>query len=842
MTTLTLETIENLLRRAEGPALDFKRDQYFFDKGSHSDKQVLLKSKGELLKDILAFANTQRSTPAYILIGVEEIQGGRSRVVGVKKHLDDSRLHQFVNQKTQKRVNFSYTPFTIGGYEIGVIEIEQAQDSPIYLKKRFGKVMKGKVYIRDGSSTSIASDAEVTEMSAAFEIRQEFRQEISRVEFVSQDRKSIEIGDIFVFPNLVQESEFDFGKTMKRLKSLVDLLGLRHALIRGDEHSGKTTLCRQLYLHLVDKGLPVILIDLGSVGKLKFGAEVFRKKYEEQFKGDFELWMQKSNRTVIIDDLSARDIELVERASELFDNVFVSTSVDNYIAYFADDPRLSDFASLKLHILKHAQQEKLIRRWKRLDSRIRTSPSLPSDTTIDHIEDEVNSIVIKRIVPRYPFFVLSILQTYQDFMPQGLRITAYGHCYHALIVAQLLRLGIASDDMDACFNFLGWLANYIRQHSNGLSTISVEEYKKFNIQYCERFLIKNSILNRLFDQHSPILTKSKGIVSFRSPYCYYFFLGRYLSEHYQDNRETIIAMVEKSYVKDNSLSLIFVIHHSNNQEILDEIVFNTLLAFEDRQPVRLDLQEVEVFRGLLRRLPADITTEESVEDVREAERDFRDELDNGDEDLSEESDHHLVNDIFKALKNMEILSQILKNKYGSIGKERLAELIETVLDAGLRLAREFLMDEREISEIADSLKEKFEEREGFINLREGVRLLIFALVISSIERSVSSINKKEVHEIVEGICKRRDTPAYDLIRCLYQIDIADQFTITHRDVVDALLRKHESNEFLERIISWRVQHYFNTHREWDPTTHKVSDSVKQSTLALLRRASGKSLH
>ena len=835
MTTLTLETLENLLRQEEGPTLDFKRDQYFFDKGSHSDKDVLLKSKGELLKDILAFANTQRPTPAYILIGVEEIQGGRSRVVGVKKHLDDSRLHQFVNQKTQRRVNFSYIPFTVGGYEIGIIEIEQSQDPPIYLKKRFGKVKKGEVYVRDGSSTTIASAPEVTEMSAAFAIKQEFRQEISRVEFVSQDRENIEIGDLFVFPNLVQESEFDFGKSKKRLKSIVDLLEIKHALIRGDEHSGKTTLCRQLYLHLVDKGLPVILVDLGSAGKLKFGAEVFRRKYEEQFKGDFELWMQKSNRTVIIDDLSARDIELVESASEHFDNVFVSTSVDNYIAYFADDARLSGFARLKLHTLKYAQQEKLIRKWKCLDSKVMSSHGLPSDGTINHIEDEVNSIVIKRIVPRYPFFVLSILQTYQDFMPQGLRITAYGHCYHALIVAQLLRLGIASDDMDASFNFLGWLAHYIRQHSNGLNTISVEEFEKFNIQYRERFLIKKSILNRLFDQHSPILTKSKGTVSFRSPYGYYFFLGRYLSEHYQDNRKTIIAMVEKSYVKDNSLSLIFVIHHSNNQEILDEIIFNTLLAFEGRQPVRLDLEQVEVFRGLLRRLPSDITTEESVEDVRKAERDFKDELENEEEDLSEESDHHLVNDIFKALKNMEILSQILKNKYGSIGIERLAEIIETVLDAGLRLARVFLMDERGISETADFLKEKFEEREDFTNLREGVRLLIFALVISSIERSVSSINKKEVRQIVEGICKKRDTPAYDLIRCLYHIDIADQFTVSHRDMVETLLRKHERNEFLERIISWRVQHYFNTHREWEPTTHKVSDSVKQSTLALLKR-------
>ena len=512
MTSLTLERIEELLCQEEGTTLDFKRDQYLFDKSSHSDKSVLLKSKGELLKDILAFANTQRTKPAYILIGVEENHGGRSRVVGVENHLDDSSLHQFVNQKTQRRVNFSYSPFTVGGYEIGVIEIGQSQDSPIYLKKRYGKVKKQAVYIRDGSSTTVATDAEVTEMSAAFAIRQEFRQGISRVEFVSQGRENIEIGDIFVFPSLVQENEFDFGKTEKRVKSIRDLIELKHALIRGDEHSGKTTLCRQLYIHLVDEGLPVLLVDLGSTGKSTYGVEVFRRKFEEQFKGDFDLWMQKSNRTVIIDDLSARDIELVESAKELFESVFVSTSVDNHIAYFADDPRLTEFTRLKLERLRHAQQEKLIRKWKWLDNNVRSGQEIPTDGTIDHIEDDVNSIIKKRIVPRYPFFILSILQTYQSFMPQGLRITAYGHCYHALIVAQLLRLGIASDDMDASFNFLGWLAHYIRKSSEGNDKISIEDFEEFKIQYRGEFLIKESILNRLFDQYSPLLTKAKGLV------------------------------------------------------------------------------------------------------------------------------------------------------------------------------------------------------------------------------------------------------------------------------------------------------------------------------------------
>ena len=65
MDQLTESQIKNLLEQNEGIALDFKRDQYKF-KGATKDE------KSELLKDILAFANTLRDSTAYILIGIDE--------------------------------------------------------------------------------------------------------------------------------------------------------------------------------------------------------------------------------------------------------------------------------------------------------------------------------------------------------------------------------------------------------------------------------------------------------------------------------------------------------------------------------------------------------------------------------------------------------------------------------------------------------------------------------------------------------------------------------------------------------------------------------------------------
>ena len=53
----------------------------------------------ERLAAILGFANAWRRSATYILVGVEEVRGGNSNVVGIdpSDQLDDRALQQFVN-------------------------------------------------------------------------------------------------------------------------------------------------------------------------------------------------------------------------------------------------------------------------------------------------------------------------------------------------------------------------------------------------------------------------------------------------------------------------------------------------------------------------------------------------------------------------------------------------------------------------------------------------------------------------------------------------------------------------------------------------------------------------
>ena len=121
-------TLENLLNEDESNYIDFKQAQYRFAGASDEDKS-------EILKDILAFANAWRRTDAYILIGVKEVKGGCSQVIGITDHFDDAALQQFVNSKVQKPIQFSYIAFEFEEKQVGIIEDSSSRKTILFKTK-----------------------------------------------------------------------------------------------------------------------------------------------------------------------------------------------------------------------------------------------------------------------------------------------------------------------------------------------------------------------------------------------------------------------------------------------------------------------------------------------------------------------------------------------------------------------------------------------------------------------------------------------------------------------------------------------------------------------------------
>lgn len=164
------DLFEQLLAAPEGEALDFKRDQYKFV--GVKDDNV----RSELLKDILAFANTRRDRDAFIIVGVKKHPGGRSDLVGLQPHtrpedhLDDAQVQQFVNQKANAEVKFSYFELDHAGKTFGVFRIPVTDldgDGFRYVENDYGKVKKYHVYARQGSSTVVLTPDQLYRMGQA---------------------------------------------------------------------------------------------------------------------------------------------------------------------------------------------------------------------------------------------------------------------------------------------------------------------------------------------------------------------------------------------------------------------------------------------------------------------------------------------------------------------------------------------------------------------------------------------------------------------------------------------------------------------------------------------------
>lgn len=678
----------------------------------------------------------------------------------------------------------------------------------------------------------------IQHLREAFSPKSDFIRDLNRTEFVSQQHLTLD--DTFVFPVLT-------SRPLRPPYHQEDIIDTKDALLRksrvllhGPELSGKTALARHLFLSLVaDSSTPVLYVDLDRRPPRR-NAAFLRDCYREQFTGDYDLWKRQQAKTLIVDHFAARPshVKFAEFASTRFDRILVMVSSTVYESYYRDDTRLATYVVVALEPLTHSQQEQLIRRHLALSS---DRVAIP-DGLVDQIEDRVNSVIIsQRLVPRYPFFVLSILQTLEGFMPSSFTITSYGHCYRALILARLIKAGISSRDRDInpCMNFAEHLAfrHYRARSSGSDDPATTFDFTGFVTDYREHFHISHSALRRLRDREYGLLDDNGG---FRAKYSYYYFLGLFLAKHSDECAEIIEDMCGATFRRRNYLTLLFLIHHTDSRDVIEEILVRTLCALEGVEPATLDRAETRRFRQIVRDLPRDVLSDNSVEHERRRDRQRRDAIEgddafHGDGDWDAESAGAQANAIYSVLKNNEIVGQILRNQYGLLERDRIREIIEIVADSGLRVVNSVLKDEKELEELARFVKEKFPEEE-LDRIRRILRALTFVWTGINMNRIVDAINVPEIAESVDAVVRSKDSAAYDVIGYFYLLDSADGLTNHISRRLKKLLKKHD-DQFIRWVLAFRTQHYVNTHKSDFRIEQSVLDvlGLRKSLPAKLRR-------
>ena len=158
------QLIENLLERQESDDLDFKSDHYNFDNDN---------GKSKFIKDIVAMANTPRSGPAYILVGVQEQSGKVRGTTGVTDHPDGAMLGGVVSGKVSPAPRFTYRQIVHDGVKLGLIEIPCDQPVPIMPRTDYGVLRRGCVYIRRNTQNTEADKADLARINEWGQIQSE---------------------------------------------------------------------------------------------------------------------------------------------------------------------------------------------------------------------------------------------------------------------------------------------------------------------------------------------------------------------------------------------------------------------------------------------------------------------------------------------------------------------------------------------------------------------------------------------------------------------------------------------------------------------------------------------
>ncbi len=632
--------------------------------------------------------------------------------------------------------------------------------------------------------------------------------------------KPIALDEIFVFPRLVEQEYIGTSDLVhaRIISSFSQLHYLGRSMIYGQDKSGKTALAKQLALSLVHDGQPVLFADLG--GALRPNAKFLGRLYEDQFNGDYSLWLQRDSKTLIVDNMNdaPNQVEFIERCSEIFSNIYVFVSTDVFQAFLIDEIRLADFHPIRLDPLTLTQQENLIRNQL---TALRGEDGF-SDGFVDKAEDRVNSIIISnKIVPRYPFFVLAILQTFDALMPPSLSITSYGHCYHVFVVASLTRAGIshADDVLNSCFNFAEQLA-FATFRARREADSEPIDFAKFKRDYGSEFIIEKSLLNRLTQKEFGIITDDG---KFKHAYMYYFFLGKMLATNSELADTYLRELCDHSDVDGNYLALLFAIHHATNDKIIEDIIVRMMVELENTPIATLNKGETARFASIVSELPRTVLSGGSVEEERAKARQTRDNLEAAQDDELEEQKYEEGDEdslrMLRTFKNNKILGQVLRNQAGKLPRNKIEEIVETIADSSFRLINLMLKDEDEIRGIAEHFHAKFPEAE-LDKVQQMVRSLSFLWTLLNIEQAVHAVNVPSIRKAVEAVANRNGTPVYDIFGYFCKLDSAETLTSYIRDCLDELHKKHQ-DDFVRRVLSLRTQAYMNTHRSKAPVEQSI---------------------
>lgn len=649
------------------------------------------------------------------------------------------------------------------------------------------------------------------------------------IKFTHPNKSQIFLSDVFVYPDLEILDNKD-RKHINAEKLLSDMDKFQKVMIFGDETSGKTSLAYMLQKDIFSAiDLPVYVnartTALTSFDKIN---ELLIKNAKQQYDGITEENIKNLKLIPVIDDV--HDVKLKPKEKITFyslidknyDRFFLLSSSKIQLEIIASSDaklHLGDTKLLKIVEYGYKLRDKVIEKWLGIGN----NPDMYDNDKhkkIIEIAKIIDTTVGKNFIPTYPIFVLTLLQSIEASTNRSLQGSAYSEYYNFLITQALTSSFVKVEELDFYYSLIAEISYFFFTKAN--NEILEEEFQLIYKNYCDKKIIDkpySEVRNNLI--RAKIL-KYDGIdYGFSHNYIYYFFVAKYLSDHIdsQEIRNQVLEITDRLYVTELANIIIFLIHHSKKDFILDAIIEKATKIFNEVQPATISKDEFKEINNLIEKEIKLVFEDKDIIESRKEELEIKDYLSSKEEKkppVTKHNDEIKDLDVFGkinlSIKIMKILGQISKNYYGSLDGSVKIRTIEEVYSLGMRSLKSILNEIEEYQELLEEDICDFIQKKSKITnneTKEIARKIIFDFItmitFGFVAITANSVASKDLEVVYDRILNNDpDSDAKKLITLAAYLDFPSGLNIEYikklhgdfsgnymaRTIVKLLVMKH----------------------------------------------------
>jgi len=699
------------------------------------------------------------------------------------------------------------------------------------------------------------------------------------IKFKHPYKENLSLDDLFIYPDLeiMTKEVKDIKQSLEiNSKKFINVDEIKYSIIYGSATSGKTSLAYRLQLEYTqNKYIPIVIEgkDIKNKGfkKDKIKRKIlktFNNQYNEQLKlSNFEQ-LEKEKIIIIIDnfhfifknddkndDKNYRIKNDDNHYKVIYINNLISLGYKN-ILFIADESlllqattegilskALLDFHHFKILPLGYKLRNEIIKKWISLGRELK----IDKDSLLliaREKEKIISSTVGYNLVPAYPLYILTLLQSMEANSGNLNENSSYGH-YYSFLIIQYLNYDnkMEEKDITTVYGVLSALAyKFLKEQEY---TCTYAELLNFYIDYRneKKFTPSFDVIQKVIDTNILIKDENDGY-KFSHDYLYYYFVAKHLANNINNPEivELIQKISDKMYRVEFANIIMFLLHHSPQKFILEMLINKTKQIFKETKEFTFSIKELENINKSLKqeRLKLEDKTVEEArdEELEKEEQHYRiaqrnqkkqeDEYPDYDEEIEALDTFSELNLAFKMI---EILGQIVKSNSNLDGNLKY-ELIEEAYKVSLRSQGKIVnFIEANHSLLLEEIKSIIESK-NYVSEYEKNEIageIVFAMVssiskgiISKVAKAVSSEELKIIYQEIKE--SDRDNLAIELIDQAIVLDFKSGLKVREIEKIHKKL-VYENNTLPDFILKKLVLEHLYMFKTDISTKQSISSKL-----------------